>query len=141
MILFIPSSAAEPLSQALWCLSRPLAIRAEQDTQYLFGWVDALNGSRWLRVETDYIINVHPEAELNGIADILQPWNAAEHLPSDTNTQLAALVESKRGGKLVVYDAFPALFKLYDAETNPTGQGKTYEMMIAAGLLAEPTMP
>jgi hypothetical protein len=132
MIRFIPSSAAEPLSQALWSLSRPPAIRAEQDTQFLFGWVDALDGSRWLMVDTEYEINVHAEAELNGIADILQPWIDAGHLPADTNTQLAALVESNRGGRLVVYDAFPQLFK---------DMSKTREEMIAAGLLAEPVMP
>jgi hypothetical protein len=132
MILYIPSSAAEPLSQALWSLSRPPAIRAEQDTQFLFGWVDALDGSRWLMVDTEYEINVHAEAELNGIADILKPWIDAGHLPADTNTQLAALVESKRGGRLVVYDAFPQLFK---------DMSKTREEMIAAGLLAEPVMP
>jgi len=132
MIRFIPSSAAEPLSNALWSLSRPPAIRAEQDTQFLFGWVDALDGSRWLMVDTEYEINVHAEAELNGIADILQPWIDAGHLPADTNTQLAALVESKRGGRLVVYDAFPQLFK---------DMSKTREEMIAAGLLAEPQMP
>jgi hypothetical protein len=131
MIRFVPSSAAEPLSQALWSLSRPPAIRAEQDTQYLFGWVNALNQTSWLMVDTEYEINVHPEAELGGIAAILQPWIERQELPTDTNTQLAALVESKRGQKLVVYDAFPQLFK---------DMSKTYEMMIAAGLLAEPVM-
>jgi hypothetical protein len=132
MIRFIPSSAAEPLSNALWSLSRPPAIRGEQDTQFLFGWVDALDGSRWLMVDTEYEINVHADAELNGIADILQPWIHGGHLPADTNTTLAALVESKRGGRLVVYDAFPQLFK---------DMSKTREEMIAAGLLAEPQMP
>jgi hypothetical protein len=132
MIRFVPSAAAEPLSQALWSLSRPPAIRTEQDTQFLFGWVDALDQTRWLVVDTEYEINVHPDAELGGIADILQPWIDAGHLPADTNTQLAALIESKRGQHLVVYDAFPQLFK---------DMSKTYAQMIAAGLLAEPNMP
>jgi len=131
MIRFVPSTAAEPLSQALWELSRPPAIRAAQDTQFLFGWVDALNGSRWLMVETSFDIYVHPEAELGSIADILQPWIDGGKLPSDTNTQLAALIESKRGQRLVVYDAFPALFKNMSLE---------YKDMIAAGL-AEPETP
>jgi hypothetical protein len=56
----------------------------------------------------------------------------AGHLPADTNAQLAALVESKRGGRLLVYDAFPQLFK---------NMSKTREEMIAAGLLVEPQMP
>lgn len=138
MILLVPSSAAEPLSQALWGLSRPPHVCGVNDTQYLFGWITDLKGERWLVVNTEYEINVHLAAELGGIADILQPWITAGHLPADTNTQLARLIELKRGDKLVVYDAFPALFKLYDAETNPTGQGKSYEMMLAAGLLANP---
>jgi hypothetical protein len=132
MILCIPSSAAEALSNALWSLSRPPQVRGPKDTQFLFPWITALDGSRWLMVDTEYEINVHPDAELNGIADILQPWIDAGHLPADTNTNLAALVESKRGSRLVVYDAFPQLFK---------DMSKTREEMIAAGLLAEPQMP
>jgi len=132
MIRYVPSSAAEALSNALWGLSRPPALRTGKDTQYLFGWLTALDGSRWLQVDTAYEINVHAEAELSGSADILQPWIDAGHLPADTNTQLAALVESKRGQRLVVYDAFPQLFK---------AMSKTREEMIAAGLLAEPQMP
>lgn len=132
MIRFVPSSAAEPLSQALWSLSRPPQVRGPNDTQFLFPWITALDGSRWLVVDTAYEINVHPDAELNGIADILQPWIDGGYLPANTNTQLSALVESKRGGRLVVYDAFPQLFK---------NMSKTCEEMIAAGLLAEPQMP
>ena len=130
MIRYIPSSAAEPLSQALWSLSRPPTLRTEQDTQYLFGWVNALDASRWLVVDTEYEISVHAEAELGGITDILQPWIDEGHLPADTNTQLAALIESKRGQRVVVYDFFPQLFK---------EMSKTHEQMVAAGLLAEPT--
>lgn len=128
MTRYVPSSAAEPLSNALWGLSRPPHVRGENDTQYLFPWITALNGSRWLVVDTDYEINVHADAELDGIADILQPWIDASELPADTNTQLAALVESLRGGRLVVYSAFPQLFK---------DLSKTRQEMIAAGLLAE----
>jgi hypothetical protein len=40
MTRYVSSSSAEPLSQALWGLSRPLALRTEQDTQYLFGWME-----------------------------------------------------------------------------------------------------
>lgn len=132
MIRYVPSSAAEPLSQALWGLSRPPQVRGENDTRYLFGWLTALDDSRWLMVETDYSINVHAEAKLDGIADILQPWINAGHLPADTNTALSALIDAKRGQRLVVYDAFPQLFK---------DMSKTREQMIAAGLLAEPCMP
>ena len=111
MTLFTPSSAAHSLSEALWALSRPAWVRDVGDTSRLFPFVDALDGSRWLVVDTEYSIRVHPDAELNGIADILQPWIDGGHLPADTNAQLAAFVESKRGQSMVPWDAFPQFFK------------------------------
>jgi hypothetical protein len=132
MTRYVPSSTAESLSNALWGLSRPLETRGPKDTQFLFSWTPALDGTRWLVVDTDYEINVHADAVLAGIADILQPWIDAGHLPADTNTNLAALVESLRGQRLVVYDAFPPLFK---------SMSKTYPEMITAGLLAAPHTP
>lgn len=132
MIRYVPSSAAEPLSNALWGLSRPPETRGPNDTQYLFPWITALDATRWLVVDTEYEVNVHPDAVLDGIADILQPWIDQGHLPADTNTVLAALVESLRGQRLVVYDAFPQLFK---------DMSKTHAEMIAAGLLAAPQTP
>lgn len=137
MIRFIPSSAAEPLSQALWSLSRPPAIRAEQDTQFLFGWVDALDGSRWLMVDTEYEINVHPDALPEGLLPTQILLILANHidaglLPASVEDDLTDLVASRLGGRLVVYDAFPQLFK---------DMSKTREEMIAVGLLAEPVMP
>ena len=74
-------------------------------------------------------IPVHADAILDGIGDVLQPWIDAGHLPPDTNTTLAALIESKRGQSLVVYEAFPQFFK---------DQSKTLEQMISAGWLAAP---
>ena len=103
MIRYVPSSAAEPLSQALWALSRPPQVRGPNDTQYLFGWVTATDGSRWLAVDTGYEINIHPDADFAPIAALLQPWIDAGQLPADTNTVLAAFVESKRGQRLVVW--------------------------------------
>jgi hypothetical protein len=128
MIFYIPSSAAEALSRELWALSRPNTISQPGDTEFMFGWFDDINGQRWIEAHDDFSIVIHPDAELGGIADILQPWIDAGDLPADTNTQLAALLDSKRGQRLVVYDAFPQFFK---------DMGKTYEQMIAAGLLAE----
>jgi len=105
-------------------------MRAEQDTQFLFGWVDALNGTRWLVVDTEYSIAIHVAAFFGPVAAILQPWIDDGSLPADTNTQLAALINANRGQRIVVYDAFPQLFK---------DMSKTYQQMISAGLLAEPT--
>ena len=129
MLRFIPTTntAGPQLIAALWRLSRTEP--GEQDTQGFGTLNTALDGSVWLAVDTDYEVNVHQDAVLDGIADILQPWIDAGHLPADTNTTLAALVESLRGQRLVVYDAFPQLFK---------DMSKTHAEMIAAGLLAEP---
>jgi hypothetical protein len=131
---YVHSSAAESLSNALWGLSRPPQVRDPKDTRFLFPWITALDGSRWLVVDTTLSLPIHPDAELKGIADILQPWIGGGHLPEDTNTTLAALVESSAasGKRLVVYDAFPQLFK---------DTSKSYDEMIAAGLLAEPVTP
>jgi hypothetical protein len=128
MIIYVPSSAAEELSRELWALSRPATVSQQGDTEFMFGWIDDIVSQRWIEVHDDFSIVIHPEAELGGIANILQPWIDAGRLPSDTNTQLAVLLDSKRGQSLIVYDAFPQLFK---------DMGKTYEQMVAAGLLAE----
>lgn len=131
MIRYVPSSAAAALTTALWGLARPAHLRTPADTSEMFGWVDDRQTppKRWLEVDTEFTIGVHPEAELDGIADILQPWIDAGQLPADTNTVLAAFIESKRGQQLRVYDAFPQLFK---------DLSKSYEDMILAGYLANP---
>jgi hypothetical protein len=131
MIRYVPSSAAADLTVALWGLARPPELRGPSDTCAMFGWVDDLQTppKRWLEVDTEFTIIVHPEAVLDGIADILQPWIDEGYLPADTNINLAAFVESKRGQSLTVYDAFPDLFKQ---------MSKTREEMIDEGLLPDP---
>lgn len=129
MIRYIPASAAETLSLALWGLARPPEVRGENDTQFLFPWITALDGSLWLAVETEYSILVHEEAVLDGIADILQPFIDAGQLPADTNDNLAAYIEANRGQVITVYSAFPQLFK--DQSLDLAG-------MIAAGKLSDP---
>ena len=129
MIRYVPSAAADTLSRSLWSLADPQPTRG---TTAMFPTVRALDDSLWLQVETAFSVPVHPDAALDGIADILQPWIDAGYLPADTNTQLAALVESLRGQRLTVYDAFPQLFK---------DMSKTHAEMITAGLLAAPQTP
>jgi len=131
MIRYVPSSAAADLTVALWGLARPAHWRTDADTQEMFGFVDDLQtpSMRWLEVETTFAIMVHAEAELGGIADILQPWIDDGSLPANTNTVLAAFIESKRGQSLTVYDAFPQLFK---------DLSKTHAEMVAAGWLPDP---
>ena len=128
MIRFVPGTQVEPLTRALWRLAVPDPDAGATDQ--MFEVVTALDdGATWLMVDTTFTIRVHVDAVMDGIADILQPWIDAGHLPANTNTVLAALVESLRGQRLVVYDAFPQLFK---------DMSKTHQEMIAARLLAAP---
>ena len=129
MTRYIPASAASALSAALWALARPG--NSGESTQFLFATASATNGSDWLVVLDDYDIPIHPQAELGGIAAILQPFIAAKQLPADTLDNLTVLIEANRGKRLAVWDSFPQLFK---------DMSKTREEMIAAGLLAEPQM-
>lgn len=131
MIRYVPSSQAEPLSDAFWALTRPPQVRDPKDTSKMFGWVDDLQtpSKRWLVVDTTFTIPVHAEAELDGIADILQPWIDDGSLPADTNTNLALFIEGMRGQDLTVYEAFPQLFK---------DMSLTTAQMIAAGRLPNP---
>lgn len=139
--IYIPSTKAKELSEALWALARPPQVRRESDiTSSLFPRITDLDGGKWLVVSDDCVITVHPEAELNGMAGILQPWIDEGLLPAETNNELANFVESKRGQWLVVYEAFPSLFKLRDA-SNPNGLGRTQAQLIAANLLPNPTLP
>jgi hypothetical protein len=128
MIIYIPSSVAQSLSSALWALARPPALQSGNRTKYLFGWIVATDGTTWLEVDTEFQIRVHADAELGAIADILQPWIDAGKLPADTGTQLATLLDSKRGQRVVIYDVFPQLFK---------DMAKTHKQMVEAGLLAD----
>ena len=130
MTRYIPASAASALSAALWALARPG--NSGESTQFLFATASATNGSDWLVVLDDYDIPIHPQAELGGIAAILQPFIAAKQLPADTLDNLTVLIEANRGKRLAVWDSFPQLFK---------DMSKTREEMIAAGLLAEPGAP
>ncbi len=125
MIVYIPSTVAGLLSDRLWGLACPPENR-QGDTIQMFGWLNALDNSRWIIVDTDFSVTVHPDAVLDGIADILQPWINEGLLPHNTNENLAALVQNLRGQQLTVYDAFPPLFK---------SMAKTRSQMIADGLL------
>lgn len=126
MIRFVPGTQVEPLTRALWRLAVPDPETGATDK--MFEVVTALDdGATWLMVDTTFTIRVHADAMLDGIADILQPWIDSGHLPANTNDTLAALVESKRGQDLTVYDAFPQLFK---------DMSLTTAQMIAAGKLA-----
>ena len=129
-VIYVPTSGdavCDKLSRALWALARPPQTRSDLDSSDMFAFITCHDGSVWLQVDTTFEIPVHPEAELDGIADVLQPWVDEGVLPSDTIPNLAAFVESKRGQRLTVWEAFPQLFK---------DQSKTREELVTLGLLA-----
>jgi hypothetical protein len=135
MIRYIPSSAAESLSAALLRLSDPHP--EGKVSQFLFGSVVDLHGEKWLMVDTTLSLPIHPDALPEGylptpILLILAKYIDAGHLSQFDEDYLTDLVTANLGGRMVVYDAFPKLFK---------DMSKTREEMIAAGLLAEPQMP
>lgn len=108
---FVPCSSlavAETISAHLWSLSRPPDVREpDEATAYLFDWRQDAAGTWWLAVITDYVIPVHVEAVLDGIADILQ---AAGISQQEIDT-LAAVVIANRGGIMTPWDYFPQAFK------------------------------
>ncbi len=120
MIRHVPAQAAEMLSVALWELARPPHVRDPKD------------GSLWLRFDPGFVMNVHPDAELGAIADILTPWIGHGITQEDIDA-LAAVVEGHRGGRMTPWEAFPQLFK---------ERSKSHQNMIDAGLLAgQPEVP
>lgn len=134
MIRYVPtfgSTTAQRLTSALWSLARPSQVRgsAEKTTQ-LFGTITCLDKSVWLQVDTEYSIKVHKEAELDGIADIMQPLIDDSTLPKETNETLSQIIETHRDQRLVVWDAFPDHFK---------NISKTREDLVALKLLSNPT--
>lgn len=84
------------------------------------------DGSVWLAVNTDTAVRIHQDATLGGIIDVLQPWVAEGALPLNTMEHLAALIDSRRGSTMVVWDAFPQLFK---------DQSQTFDELVSAGLI------
>ena len=127
---YIPANEAGPMSEKLWALARPPEAASAEVTTQMFPVVQALDNSLWLAVDTDFEITVHPQAELDGIVDILQPF-VGNSLSADVLQQLADLVVSKRGQPLIVYDAFPQFFK---------DQGKSFAQMVEFKLL-KPNAP
>jgi len=98
----------------------------------MFGMISCLDASVWLECNTDFVIVVHPDAELDGIAGILKPLIDQGKLPSDTNETLSSIIQDMRGKALTVWDAIPKFFK---------EQSKREDELIALGLLASRTTP
>lgn len=129
MIRYVPTSGsaiAQQLTEALWQLSTPPSHQGLRRTTALFGCHTMTDGSVWLAVNTDTAVRIHQDATLGCIGDVLQPWVAEGALPSNTLEHLAALIDSRRGNTMVVWDAFPQLFK---------DQSRTFDELVSAGLI------
>jgi hypothetical protein len=129
MIQYIPAASAEALSEALYALSRPPGVRHEKDTRFLFGRRLDKTRAKLIEVDDAEVIYIHPQAELNGIADILEPFILAKVLPANTNAALADYVNLHRGEQVLLWDVIPDYFK---------GLAKDERRMISEGLLNEP---
>lgn len=137
MKVLVPAPEAGAVSDALWGLRRPSAVREVKDTQYLFPWFEATDGSLWMMVDSEYVFDVDENADSDPIVAKLQPYEDAGALPAGTLATLKMRVEELRGGRMVVYDEFPALFKLPTAD-HSEGQARTLEELIAAGKFQQP---
>lgn len=127
-IRYIPTSnetVTVALSEALWNLSRPVNVQGSDTTAQMFGTMIDTQGDSWLEALEEFEIPVHPDAEIDSIAAILQPWIDSGDIPADTNENLAALIEASKGKQLIVYDAFPQFFK---------DQSKSQDDLIQLGL-------
>lgn len=120
MIVYVPGLRVQEMSELLW---RQLgADRAGG----MFPVKTMTDGSTWMMVETTASIAVSQAAELDGMAELLQPYVDAGELPASALTDLDALIQSKRGQMLVLWEVFPALFQ---------NAAQTGAQLGAAGLL------
>ena len=103
-IVYIPSSAADKLTKALWSLTD---MNPTRGTTGLFRVVEALDKSIWMMVDTEFSIPVHTQAELTAISGILQPLIDAKVLASDTLTVLQTKLDTSRGKRIRIFEAFP----------------------------------
>ena len=99
MTHYVPTSGevpAETLSRALFALARPVALQPPDAIQDAFTVIEALNGSHWLVVPDEFTLVMHPEAEIDGIADVLQPWETIGALPAGTIASIDAWINATR---------------------------------------------
>lgn len=110
MITYVPTSKATvalTLSDALWGLTRPPAIRDAKDTARMFGARTMTDGSVWLVVDTEFTIPVHALADVTPIAEILEPFVEVGAIEYYGLIELFDLIEVTRGQSLNVWESFP----------------------------------
>lgn len=110
MITYVPTSNATvalTLSDALWGLTRPPAVRDVKDTTRLFGTLRMSDASVWLVVDTEFTIPVHALADVTPIAEILEPFVEAGAIEYYDLIELFDLIEVTRGAELNIWESFP----------------------------------
>lgn len=138
MTHYVPASTetnARLLSDALFALAVPRDLQPSDGLQDAFEVLTALNGSPWLVVPDEFTLVMHPEAEINGMADVLQPYEAQGYIPAGTIAGFETWINATRVLPTVAertfcpWDKFPVFFK---------GLAKSWQGMVDAGLLALP---
>ena len=140
MTHYVPASTetnALLLSDALFALAVPRDLQPTDGRQDAFEVITALNGSPWLVVPDEFTLVMHPQAEINGLADVLLPYESQGHIPAGTIAALDVWIEATRVLPTVAertfcpWDKFPAFFK---------GLSKSWQQMVDAGLLTAPNI-
>lgn len=131
-IVYIPAPEAEALTAALWDLSDPNPTRG---TTGLFAVVEALDKSKWLIVCKKTTLPVHDQANLNGIAKLVQPLVENKTLAANTMEVLQVRLDTvkEHRQRLNVFEAMPDEIK---------AMARDLPAMIEEGLLpAQEPMP
>ena len=140
MTHYVPASNemnALLFSDALFALAVPRHLQPEDGRQDAFPVIEALNGSAWLVVPDEFTLVMHPQAEIDGIADVLQPWEQSGALPGtiagiDAWINATRVLPSLEERTFCPWEQFHAYFRTH---------AKTWQQMIDAGLLANPLLP
>ncbi len=114
MTIYIPTSsapAAQTLSESLWGLTMPPSVINGNATRLLFGTVTMKNASVWLACDDEITIPVHQDANVDPIAEILEPFVDSGVIDYPDIQALFDLVEITRGQELNVWQAFPQYWK------------------------------
>lgn len=119
------SSAARALSEAIWSLCLPVSERQDGDTMRAFEIMQGANGIPYVNIPDDFTAVMHPEASMDPVAAVLQPFETAGHIPAGTVADMRAWVESTRvlpdwqDRQFVPWDKFPAYFQSQAVTTLP----------------------
>jgi len=129
MSRFIPISnvaVADLLSRRLFELSRPQNVECKDcATTHLLAWiVHPVSGAVMMEIPDGFDMPVHQMADGETVRPIVQPYVNAGKLTEQEVADLVALVQTKVGQRLVVWDIIPDFWK---------AMSKTREELTALG--------